>query len=443
MPSEDPRSRIPPRRGRNDREGARVGRFRAFAVDLTPVRSSAAYRSLLGGQIVSLIGTQMRYVAVAWQVYSITGSSLAVGLLGLAELLPLLILSVFAGVLADARDRKRIMMVSQCASLLVALALLGVSLFDRPSLWALYALTVAGASFDALDKPARTAIIPSLVGPENIAAAFALRQLTFQISQVVGPAIGGLLIGSFSLSTVYAVDAATFVLSIASLRALAYAGSSGSGAKTTELIAEGWRFSMGRPLIRSVFAIDLIAMVFGMPRAVFPALAQNTFGIGVTGLGFLYAAPAVGALLGALWSGWVTRVTRFGRAIFLAVVVWGVAIALSGLVLFSLVATLVLLAIAGAADVTSAVLRGTLVQEATPDPLRGRVTAINTLVVAGGPRLGDLEAGLAASILGPAGSVVFGGLACLAGTGVLAVRAKELRAYVRRRPEDVGQKEGE
>jgi MFS family permease len=202
--------------------------------------------------------------------------------------------------------------------------------------------------------------------------------------------------------------------------------------RTRHLIADGLRASIGRPLIRWVFVVDLIAMVFGMPRSVFPAIAEQSFGLGAQGLGLLYAAPSAGALIGALLSGWVSNVKRVGRAILLVVAGWGVAIALAGIVAFSLVAMLLFLALAGAADVFSAVFRSTLIYEATPDHLRGRVTAVNMLVVTGGPRLGDVEAGLLAGVLGARGSVISGGLLCLVALGGLTVRAKELRDYVRR-----------
>lgn len=378
----------------------------------------------------------MRYVALAWQVYSLTGSSVAVGLLGLAEVIPLIVLTMFAGALADSGDRKKIMMWSQIASMGVSVALTIVALTDNPALWLLYALAALGATFDALDRPSRQAVIPSLVGVEKIAAALALRQITFQLAQILGPALGGLAIASLSLAAVYALDAATFVASLISLRPLPPSRPEGETRRDAKMIVEGLRFSLGRPLIRSVFAIDLIAMVFGMPRAVFPALAENVFHMGAEGVGILYAAPSLGALLGALFSGWVGRISRYGRAIFIIVAVWGASISLAGVFAFSLPLLLIFLVIAGIADVLSAVFRGTLVQETTPDALRGRVTAVNQLVVVGGPRLGDVEAGFAAAALGPRGSVISGGLACLVGIGLLWLKTPQLKQYVHRQKMD-------
>jgi predicted MFS family arabinose efflux permease len=261
----------------------------------------------------------------------------------------------------------------------------------------------------------------------------ALRQVAFQVTQIVGPAIGGVMIAVLPISSVYAVDAVTFIAALIALRWVPSlptpAVTEASGA---ESVREGLRFAFRTPVILSTLVIDLVAMIFGMPRAVFPALAERTFELGPSGLGLLYAATSVGALLGALTTGWVGRVRRQGRAVLVAVTAWGAFITLAGLSLFSLSLTLLFLALAGAADVISAVFRGTIVQEATPDPLRGRVSAVNIMVVTGGPRLGDLEAGLVAGAVGAPASVVIGGLACLAGTVAVAARFPSLRAYERR-----------
>jgi MFS family permease len=413
-----------------DRRKARF--LGGISADLSPLSISVPFRSLLFGQVVSLIGTQMRYVALAWQVFQLTGSSVAVGLLGLAEVVPMLALTVHAGAMADVRDRKLMMAWGQSGGMLVSIGLFFLAVWNEAPLWSIYALTALGAAADTIDRPARTAIIPSLVGEAKLPAAMALRQITFQVSYIVGPAVGGLAIASFSIATVYGIDAVTFVAALISLRFVPRSRTSQEPVRTRHLVAEGLKASIGRPLIRSVFAVDLIAMVFGMPRSVFPALAEQSFGLGARGLGLLYAAPSVGALIGAFLSGWVPAVRRFGRAILLVVAGWGAAITVAGIMAFSLPAMLLFLALAGAADVFSAVFRSTLVQEATPDHLRGRVTAVNMLVVTGGPRLGDVEAGLAAALVGARGSVISGGLLCLAALGGLALRAGELRGYVRR-----------
>lgn len=402
-----------------------------IVVDVSPLRASVPYRALLLGHAVSLVGNQMRFVAMAWHIFLITGSSLSVGLLGLAELIPHLFVSLFAGTAADSFERKRIMRWSQTASLVNALALgLWVLLGDLP-LMGIYVFAAIGSSFDALDRPARTALIPRFVAAEKLPAAMALRQITHQLSNIVGPAIGGVLIARFSLGTVYLVDAATFLVSLVLLQWLPRETEHASGGDALTLLKEGLRYVASRPLIRTIFAVDLIAMIFGMPRAVFPALADS-LGLGASGLGLLFAAPAVGAFLGALFSGWVGDVVRQGRAIFLAVVGWGVAITAAGLATSSIPLMLLLFAVAGASDVLSAVFRGSVLQQTTPDGIRGRVSALDGLVVSGGPRLGDVEAGLVASAIGPAGSVVAGGVACVVLTVAMWFRAPELDRH--RRP---------
>jgi MFS family permease len=407
-------------------------KFGEIAVDVKPLRESKGFRYLLAGQSIGWLGKHMRIVALAWQVYSITGSSVAVGMLGLTEVVPLIALSSVAGSIADTHDRRRVMWWSQVGSIFISLALAALAVVDAPPLLAVYALSAAAASFDAFDTPARLAILPALVGWEGIAPAFALRQIIMQISQIIGPALGGVLIGAFSVGVVYLVDAGTFVVSIATLSFVpSVIPAPSKHVSRLEAIKEGLRWALGRRLLRSIFLIDLAAMVFGMPRALFPELADEVFGIGATGLGMLYAAPGVGALLGAMLSGWVGKVSRQGVAIFLAVGAWGLSVTLVGVMLSSLVATLLLLTTAGAADVLSAVFRGTLLQQSTPDELRGRVTSINTLATVGGPRLGDIEAGTAAALLGLRGSIVFGGVACLAFTALIGWRYPELRRYRR------------
>ncbi|MPZ90682.1 MAG: MFS transporter [Actinobacteria bacterium] len=417
--------------------GPKFRAVRSVAIDISPLRDSVPYRALWIGQVVSLIGTQMRLVAVPFQVYMITGSTVAVGFVGLVEVVPLIALSIIGGSIADTFDRRKVMFVATLGLMLDSIALAVLSFRGDPALWSIYALTALGSAFEAIDRPPRAAIIPDLINENQVPAAIALRQVSFQITHIAGPAAGGLIIAAFGgPGWVHAADAATFVAVLIALHWIPgqppHAGGplDDEGRLSARLIKEGVSFSLRTPLISSIFVIDLIAMIFGMPRAVFPQLADETFGLGAAGLGLLYAAPSAGALIGALTTGWVKHVRRQGIAVVLAVAVWGAAIAAAGLSLFSLLLTLTFLAIAGAADVVSAVFRGTMLLEATPVNLRGRVQALNLMVVSGGPRIGDLEAGLVAGAIGAGPSVVVGGLACLVGTGVVATRVKQLRAYV-------------
>ena len=379
----------------------------------------------------------MRLVAVPFQVFEMTGSTVAVGLIGLVEVVPLIVFSIIGGAIADVFDRRKVVAVATVGLMLDAVALAVLTFGGDASLWSIYALTAVGSAFGAVDNPTRSAMMPDLVPDGQLTAAMALRQVAHQTTHIVGPALGGLVIAIFGgPGWVHAADALTFIAALVALRWVPKfvhhvdEEQERENRVTLRAMAEGLAYSWRTPVILSVFIVDLIAMIFGMPRAVFPALASETFALGAAGLGLLYAAPAAGALIGALTTGWVGRIRRQGIAVIVAVAVWGGAIALAGLSLFSLVLTLFFLAVAGAADVVSAVFRGTMLLEATPAKLRGRVNSLNQMVVAGGPRLGDVEAGLVAGAIGPGPSIVVGGAACLIGTGVVAVRFKELRAYV-------------
>lgn len=410
-------------------------KVRSVALDLTPLKISVPYRALWTGQLVSLIGTNMRLVAVAYQVFQITGSPVAVGLIGLVEVVPIIAFAIVGGAIADRMDRRALLIRTQLALMATSVVLALVSLGRPPSVGILYLLVGISAALTAIDQPTRSALAPSLV-PGHTPALMALRQVNFQITQILGPAIGGVVIQLVDVAGVYLIDAVTFLIALTSLRWVPPRPPETQQEKTElESIREGLRFAFRTPLLLSIFTIDLIAMIFGMPRAVFPALAENTFQMGAAGLGLLYAAPSAGALVGALTSGWVKRVARQGVGVIVAVIAWGSAITLAGLAVFSLPLTLFFLALAGAADVVSAVFRGTIVIETTPDELRGRIIAVNIMVVTGGPRLGDVEAGVVAGLVGAPASIVIGGVACLLGTAGVAAGWPSLRSYRAEREE--------
>jgi predicted MFS family arabinose efflux permease len=253
----------------------------------------------------------------------------------------------------------------------------------------------------------------------------------FQVNDVAGPALAGVIIARFGLVWAYAIDAVTFLAAIATITAMRPMPPKGDGPPRPVLgaVREGFAYLRGRRVIQSTFVVDLIAMVFGMPRALFPVLAEESFGVGPAGLGLIYAAPAVGALVGAVLTGWVRHVRHQGRAVLWAVVVWGLAIAAFGFSTEAFWPALGFLAIAGGADVISAIFRSTILQSSVPDALRGRLSSIHIMVVVGGPRLGDLEAGVVAQFTSPVFSVVSGGLACVAGVGLLAVAVPQFRRY--------------
>jgi len=398
-------------------------------VDLTPLRVSRDYRLLFAGSGVSYLGRQLTVVAIPFQVFTMTGSSLAVGMVGLVTVVPLVALSLAGGAIADAVDRRKLLLVTQLLSAATSAGLAVNAGSSSPRLWPIYVLAALSAGLAGVDLPARTATIPRLVGRELYPSAAALGQIQFQIGQVAGPALAGVVISQISLAAAYWVDVVSFAAAVAALVFISPQPPDGGGTRASlASIAEGLRYLKGRRLLVGTFLIDIDAMVFGMPRALFPALGTGFFGGGALAVGLLYAAPGAGALIGALFTGWVGRVRRQGRAVIVAVMVWGGAIAAFGLVPW-LPLALVLLAVAGAADVVSAVFRNTILQMSVPDGLRGRLSSVHIAVVTGGPQLGDAEAGAVAALTSARFSVVSGGVACILGALALLRLVPELARY--------------
>ncbi|HXO23710.1 MAG TPA: MFS transporter, partial [Streptosporangiaceae bacterium] len=401
--------------------GESTARRARVLIDLAPLRRSRDLRLLVIGELISVFGTQLTTVAVPYQVYQLTHSSLDVGLVSLAQLFPLIGGALLGGSLVDAMDRRRLLMVAQvllacCSAGLAVNADLGTSL------WPLFVLPALAAGFGGLDDVGRGAIVPNLVQRSELSTANAIFQSLFQFGLVVGPAVAGLLLAGAGVRFVYWMDVASFAAAllaaflISPQRPTPQPSLPGADGRRPGLrsVVEGLRFVRGHQAIQGAYLIDINAMVFGMPRALFPALATTLFGGGASTLGFLYAAPGAGALVGALTTGWVSRIRRQGLAVIVAVLVWGLAITGFGLVSW-LPGALALLAVAGWADVISAVFRNTIIQLAVPDALRGRLSGLQNAVVAGGPRIGDLEAGAVGAAFGDTVSVVSGGLACIAG----------------------------
>jgi MFS family permease len=388
-------------------------------MDLSPLRESRDFRLLIGGQLVSVLGSQLTAVAIPFQVYRITHSSLDVGLVSLVQLFPLLACSLLGGSIIDAVDRRRLLIVVELL-LAVCSAGLAVNADLGARLWPLFVVPAISAGLVGFDSPARNAIIPNLVRSDQLSAAAAMFQALFQMGLVVGPALAGLLLAGAGVDFVYWLDAVSFSASILAAALIApQLPAAGSPRPGLRAVAEGFGFLRGRQGLQGAYLIDINAMVFGMPRALFPSLAVNTFGGGAGILGLLYAAPGAGALVGALTTGWVAGIRRQGRAVIIAVLVWGGAITAFGFVPW-LAAGLALLAVAGWADVISAVFRNTILQLSVPPRLRGRLSAIQIGVVQGGPRLGDLEAGGVATAFGNEASIVSGGLLCIVGAFALA-----------------------
>lgn len=398
-------------------------------IDLAPLRESAAYRWLFTGQSISLIGQQLTAVALPYQVYMLTHSSLAVGLVGLAQLGPSVFCTLAGGTLADAHDRRQVLLVTQVVLALLTAALALNASQAHPLLWVLFVLVACLAGTAGVSGPAQGAATRSLVRQDLFPAAAALSALLRQVGAVVGPALAGLLISQLSLSTAYWMDAVTYGTTILALLVIGPLPPQGGGTRVgLAAFVEGWRYLRGRPVLQGILLVDLDAMVFGMPSALFPALGTSVFGGTAETVGLLYAAPAAGALLGAALSGWVGAVRRQGRGVLIAVAVWGAAILAFGLTVW-LPLALACLAVAGAADVLSEVFRSSILQLATPDALRGRLTAIWLAQANSAPRLGDAEAGAMAALTTPQFSVISGGVACLAGLAALAWMLPAFRAY--------------
>ncbi len=387
------------------------------------------FRLLWIGQLITMTGRQVTLVAVPYQIYVATHNNLAVGLLGLVQAVPLLVAGLYAGVIADRFDRRRVLLASLVIQFLASLALAVLAFAGSAPLWALYLITAAAAGVMNLEHAARAAAIPRLVGRARVASALSLYQLLVQSALVVGPALAGLLLGHLGLRWAYAADVACYAV------ALVFVGRMAAQPVQSEVRVqinlrspvEGLVHAWRNPALLGCFAIDLNAMIFGMPRALFPALATGVFHTGPQGMGLLYSAPAAGALVASVLSGWVRHARRQGIFVIVAVVGWGMAIAIFGLSGHSFGLALVMLAVAGAFDMVSAVFRHTIVQLSAPDHLRGRLSALNSMVVTAGPRLGDLEAGAVAALTTPVISVVSGGLACLVGAVLIGAFIPALR----------------
>jgi MFS family permease len=368
-------------------------------------------------------------VGIPYQVYLITNSSLAVGMVGLVTVVPLVTFSLAGGAIADAVDRRKLLLVTQLLSAGTSAGLAVNAGLSSPRLWPIYVLAALSAGLAGVEHPARAAIIPRLVGRDLFPSAAALGQIEFQIGHVLGPALAGVIISRVSLAAAYWIDVASFAAAVVAIAAIRPQPPEDGGRRAgLASIAEGIRYLKGRRLLISTFLIDINAMVFGMPRALFPALGTSFFGGGALTVGLLYAAPGAGALLGALLTGWVGRVRHQGRAVIVSVLVWGGAIAVFGLVPW-LPVGLAMLALAGAADVISAVFRNTILQLSVPDSLRGRLSSVHIAVVTGGPQIGDAEAGVVAALTTARFSVVSGGVACMLGVLLLVKLAPELARY--------------
>ena len=397
---------------------------------MTPVRQSRDFRLIALGQIVSSLGSQAALVALPYQIFVISHSVTLVGLLGAFELGPMIVVSLVGGAVADRRDRRPVLAAAQVGVMTVTTALFLISLLGHPVVWVILILGGLLAGCSSLDGVARGSIVPGVLGPELLRPGLAFNYGTQQAASIVGPAVGGLLIPLTGVKGIYLLDAISCVGML--WAALAIAPQPPLGVEkhppVFHSIAEGLRFVVANRALAGSFVIDINAMMFGMPRALFAALALDVYHAGASGTGLLYAAIAVGGTVAVLTSRWVQDVNRLGRVTIVMVLIWGAAIGGTGLVR-TIVPAAILLAVAGWADGISAVCRSTISQTVTPDRLRGRMSAVFSLVVTSGPRLGDMESGLVAGLIGTLNSILVGGLGCIIGVGVTAVAFPQLARY--------------
>ncbi|MBB2909380.1 MFS family permease [Streptosporangium becharense] len=401
---------------------------RRHAADTRPL-GIPAYRRLWAGQGVSFIGFQLTSVAGSAQLYAITKSSFWVGMLGPANLIPLVVFGLWGGAVADAVDRRKLLMIGAVIAWAATLALLVQAALGATNVGLLLATVAVHATGFAITGPTRGAIIPRLVPGDLVPAANTLNFLASSLGTVVGPLLGGVVLARGGFAVAYLIDAVLFGAGFYAAVRLPRLEPLGETARPgLRSVVDGLRYVAGHPVVLMSFAVDVIAMAFALPRALFPEIVDERFAGSPVAFGWLSASIAIGSLLGGLLSGWVGRVRRQGLALTYVIAAWGLSVAAAGLVdqLWLMVA---LLAFGGAADLVSAVWRQTILQTHAPDDMRGRMQGVFTVVVAGGPRLGDLRAGVTASWFGATGAWVGGGLACAVAVLAVGLAVPAFRAY--------------
>jgi MFS family permease len=391
------------------------------------------FRLLWLGQIVSITGSQMQLVAINWHVYLLTKDPLALGLVGLFRGVPIIICSLAGGVVADAVDRKRAMIVTQTLMLLTAALLTAETMAGLKSVWPIYMLSGIAAAAQAFDTPARQALMPTLVPDEDFPNAVSLGVIVFNVAIIVGPAIAGFILAETGPAIIYGLNALSFLAVIGALIAMRTSGKPDLQRGRREALSfralkEGLRFVWQTPIIVQTMTLDFAATFFGSATLLLPIFAQERLHVGARGYGFLAAAPAIGSVLTALTMARLGTLRRQGRLVVASVAVFGVATAVFGISTIYWL-SLLMLATLGAADTVSTVLRQTIRQLVTPNPLRGRMTSINMMFFMGGPQLGELEAGALAKLIGAPFSVVVGGMGALICAALAAVKSKSLMDF--------------
>ena len=398
-----------------------------YAIDLTPLKKYPDFRNLWTAGLISYFGSMITYVALPFQLKELTGSYLAVGLLGVVEIVPLIIFGLYGGVLADSVDRKKMVWATEAGALILVLVLLGNSLLGSPTTLAIYLVAALFAVVDGLQRPSMDAMLPRLVSHEDLPAASALLSLRWQLGVIVGPTIGGIIFSTMSVSAGYVVDIATYILSLLFLaRVRSIPPSKEAEKPSLSALLDGVRYAFKRQDLLGTYIIDLAAMTLAMPMALYPFWADELNA--PWALGMFYAAITVGSVIVTLTSGW-TRTYRFhGRAVILAAMGWGLAIAAAGMS-NSLILVLLFLTIAGASDMVSALFRGNIWNQTIPDTLRGRLAGIELLSYSVGPLAGQLRAASMAAATTLSISVTSGGLMCVVVVALLAIFLPKMWKY--------------
>ena len=380
------------------------------------------YALLFWGQLISSAGTQMQVVAVAWQVYLLTHSAIALGLVGLLQAIPRLIFSLVGGVFADVFDRRKMLLIVEVVMASTSAVLALCTIYHVINMFIIYSVVLVSASISAFEFPTRQAIIPSLVPRARMKDALSLSMAMMQLTFIIGPMLGGFVIGWLGVADTYWIDVLSYFVVVGSLFMMAIPRVPAEKRPRMGMSAllDGMRFLRAHPVILAVLSLDFTANFFGSPRALLPVYASDILHIGPQGLGLLIAATSIGAVALTPFTGRIGRIMRQGLGIVLAIILWGIFIVAFGFAPGPLWLSIIFLAGAGAADMVSMILRGVIVQLITPDEFRGRIQAVNSMFVVGGPMLGQFESGLVAGIFTPEISVISGGLVCILATIAIA-----------------------
>jgi MFS family permease len=407
-------------------------------IDISPLRVSRDYRLLFFGQLISAFGTAMSFVVVPVQVYQLTGSTLLVGLLSASEFVLILLMAFVGGAYADYIDKRKMLRLTEIGQTLVTALLVFNATLARPQVWLLFVCAALHAGLAALQRPSFEAMMQKIVTPDLLPSVAALNSLRWNVTTIFGPSLAGIILARLGASVAYSIDLLTFIASLAAvfmIRAVPAPTRAEGERPTLRSVAEGVRYARRRREILGTYLIDMNAMFFGMPTALFPAIAAN-FGAGTVGL--FYAAPSVGALLATLTSGWAKRVHRHGLCVAIAAALWGVAMIFFGFAQ-NLYAALFFLALAGGFDMISAIFRMTIWSQTIPHHLRGRLAGLEMISYTSGPKLGDAEAGIVATLFSVRTSVVSGGVLCVVGTAIISALLPQFIRYDGR--EGIRQKE--